>query len=422
MVVGQEIEMLPGFVKARVRNIQSHENLVEKVVLGDRAAINLQGIDKKNINRGSQIVNKDFFIQTNQIAAIIELLPNEKNILKHNQRIRIHIGTQEVIARVFFINHKSITFGKKYIAFIKLESVITATMNDKFIIRTFSPMLTLGGGVVVDNKIKGRWKKIKMYLEKIHNNGEIEIDKIIENYSSNPMTLKHAKFKFGISVELLLKKIEKNNKINYIHYNNDKWIVTPNQIKNLKNKVVFYLNNFHENNPYLKGITKEEIRQLLKSNDNFTEYILNDLFCNNIIGKDASFWFIYGYKIKLSDEMKKNIDCLISFLNKEKFSTINSNELLEVLNANEKQIKSILDISINTNQIIKIDGNIIFTNKYFIKIKEDLLKHFNNSDLMSVTDFKNIAHASRKYAVPLLEFFDKNKITYRDGNNRKLVK
>ena len=186
-------------------------------------------------------------------------------------------------------------------------------MNDKFIIRTFSPMLTLGGGVVVDNKIKGRWKKIKMYLEKIHNNGEIEIDKIIENYSSNPMTLKHAKFKFGISVELLLKKIEKNNKINYIHYNNDKWIVTPNQIKNLKNKVVFYLNNFHENNPYLKGITKEEIRQLLKSNDNFTEYILNDLFCNNIIGKDASFWFIYGYKIKLSDEMKKNIDCLISF-------------------------------------------------------------------------------------------------------------
>ena len=81
LVVGQEIEMLPGFVKARVRNIQSHENLVEKVVLGDRAAINLQGIDKKNINRGSQIVNKDFFIQTNQIAAIIELLPkiNDKN-------------------------------------------------------------------------------------------------------------------------------------------------------------------------------------------------------------------------------------------------------------------------------------------------------------------------------------------------------
>ena len=160
LLVGQDIEIMPGYIRARVRNIQSHENSVDKVTLGDRAAINLQSIDKKNITRGSQIVAKEFFIQTNQIAALIELLPNGKNILKHNQRIRIHIGTQEVIARVFFIKQKSIIPKKKYIALIKLESPITATMNDRFIIRTFSPMLTIGGGVVIDNELIGRWKEI----------------------------------------------------------------------------------------------------------------------------------------------------------------------------------------------------------------------------------------------------------------------
>ena len=306
---------------------------------------------------------------------------------------------------------------------IKLESPITATMNDRFIIRTFSPMLTIGGGVVIDNELIGRWKEIKIYLEMIYNkNGDIQMDKIIENYSSNPMTLKQAKFKFGISVELLLEMIEKNSKINFIHYKNDKWIVTIHQLKNIKNNIVNYLNDFHKNNPYLKGITKEGIRQLLKSNDNFTEYILNVLYKKNVVDKDASFWFIKGHKIILSDDMQDSIDCLIGFLDKEKFTMINSIELLQVLNKNEKQIKSILDTSINTNQVIKIEGNIIFTNKYYTKIKASIIKHFNNSDLMSVTDFKDIAKTSRKYAVPLLEFFDKNKITYRDGNNRKLVK
>ena len=423
LIVGQDIEIMPGFFKARVRNIQSHGNLVDKVILGDRAAINLQGIDKKNISRGTQIVKKDFFIQTNQIAAIIELLPNEKNILKHNQRIRIHIGTQEVIARVFFINHKIITSDNKYISLLKLESFITVTMNDKFIIRTFSPMETIGGGFVVDNDLKGRWKKIKTYLETIYNqkNG-IELDKIIENYLSKPMTIEQAKFKFGISIKLLLEKIQYNKKINLINFNNAQWVVTINQIKKIKNNIINFLNNFHKKNPYLKGVTKEEIRQLLKSNDNFTEYILNDMFDKGIVGKDINFWFIDGHEIVLSDEMEKYLKQLISFLDKEKFSTINSNQLIEKLNTNEKEIKSILDIAINTKQVIKIDGNIIITFKFFNKIRENLINHFKNSGSMSVTDFKNITNTSRKYAVPLLEFFDKSKITYRDGNNRKMVK
>ena len=423
LAVGEDVEIMPNSIKARVRNIQSHEQMIDRVMMGDRAAINLQGIDKQSISRGSQIVKTNYFIQTNQIAAIIELLPNEKNILKHNQRIRIHIGTQEVIARIFFSNKKSITSDTKYVCLIKLESFITVTMNDKFIIRTFSPMQTIGGGIIIDNELRGRWKEIKKYLGNIYDDiVGIQLDKIIENYFSNPMTFEQAKFKLGLSIELLSKKIENNDNIYIIKFKSDTWIVTIDQISKIKKMIEDFLIKYHRNNPYLKGVIKEEIRQLLKSNDNFTDYILNEMKSINLILKDENFWYFKSHKITLSDDMKNNINNLQDYLKKENFLSFNSSDLAKKLNVNEKLLKTIVDIAISTNKVVKIDGNIIISEYFHKKILNGILEHFNKSDVMSVTDFKKIADTSRKFAVPLLEFLDKNKITYRDGNNRKLVR
>ena len=120
--------------------------------------------------------------------------------------------------------------------------------------------------------------------------------------------------------------------------------------------------------------------------------------------------------------MKNNINKLQDYLQKENFLAFNSSDLLKKLDVNEKLLKTIVDISISTNKVVKIDGNIIISEYFYKKILNGILEHFKKSDVMSVTDFKKIADTSRKFAVPLLEFFDKNKITYRDGNNRKLVR
>ncbi len=423
LLVGQEIEIMPESIKGRVRNIQSHDQLVPKVVLGDRAAINIQGIDKKNIGRGSQIVEKDFFIETNQIAAIIELLDNDNNILKHNQRIRIHVGTQEVIARIFLIDQKEVKPNGKNICLIKLESFITVAMHDKFILRTFSPMITIGGGIVVDNELKGRWKSIKYYLKDIYNgDDDIILDKMIEHFSSNPMTLNQAKIKFGISIELLRENIKNYKNISIIKYKSDDWIITRYQMDEIIKLILNSLKEFHQKNPYLKGMNKEEIRQILKSNENFADYILNEISRINLISKDENYWSLKDHEITLSDKMQNKLNVFQSHLEEQKFITLSSVNSLSNLNINENEFKTILDISINTDLIIKIESNIIFTMKTFLDIKQSIINHFLKTDTMSITDFKNIVNTSRKYAVPLLEYFDKIKITYRDGNNRKLVK
>ena len=120
--------------------------------------------------------------------------------------------------------------------------------------------------------------------------------------------------------------------------------------------------------------------------------------------------------------MQNKLNVFQSHLEEQKFITLSSVNSLSNLNINENEFKTILDISINTDLIIKIESNIIFTMKTFLDIKQSIINHFSKTDTMSITDFKNIVNTSRKYAVPLLEYFDKIKITYRDGNNRKLVK
>ena len=138
--------------------------------------------------------------------------------------------------------------------------------------------------------------------------------------------------------------------------------------------------------------------------------------------KDKSFWFLKDHKIEISGELKSKTNFLIKFLEERKFVSVSSKELLEILKVDFKKFKILLDILINTNKIIKIDDDIIITRSYYEEIIFSIKDFFNKNSVMSVTDFKNIIGFSRKYAVPLLEFLDKNKITYRIDNNRKLSK
>ena len=421
--VGQEIEILPQKIKSKVRSIQSHDKNIDKVKLGDRAAINLQGVEKSIICRGSQIVKTNSFIKTKQIAAVISLLEIDKIVLKHNQRIRINVGTQEVIGRILFINTKYISNKRKHISLIKLETYVTATMHDRFIIRTFSPIITIGGGYVVDNQLEGRWKKISDYLNDLYNdkNG-IQYQKIIEKYETNPISIEKSILKFGISSKLLMEKFVDTKKICLIDYKNNKWLVTSNQLLKIKKIISSFLKDFHQNNPHSRGVSKEEIRQVLKSNEGFTDYILNEMLQSKDILKDKSFWFLKDHKIEISGELKSKTNFLIKFLEERKFVSVSSKELLEILKVDFKKFKILLDILINTNKIIKIDDDIIITRSYYEEIIFSIKDFFNKNSVMSVTDFKNIIGFSRKYAVPLLEFLDKNKITYRIDNNRKLSK
>ena len=159
--IGDSVEIIPGGLKARVRGLQSHNTKVDTVNLGDRAAINLQGVERNDISRGNQLATPGFFQSVRQMGVVLRLLRSVTKPLVQNKRIRIHMGTQEVIARIALVQNNTLEPGEESPALLRLESPLVAARGDKFIVRSYSPVLTIGGGKVLEISIHDKWKIIK---------------------------------------------------------------------------------------------------------------------------------------------------------------------------------------------------------------------------------------------------------------------
>ncbi len=419
---GKSIQVLTSGLNVKVRNIQSHGKLVNNVIIGDRAAVNFQGLDADKIHRGCQLVSPGYFLSTKQIGAFIKTLNSIKKPITQNQRIRIHIGTQEVMARISLVEMGKLLPGETSTAFLKLESPITASIGDKFIIRSYSPISTIAGGEIIDNEVSGKWAAIKTYLKNIYNfELGLDIPYMIEAFGSKPMTKEKMKLKFGYSESNLKIILDKYLDIYWARINRDEWLVTKNQIINLKEIILKYLKMTHKKYPYKEGLQREEIRQYLNGDERFVEFLLSKMLSEGSISRKGENFGLVDHSIQLSSVENKKLEMLLRILNDEGFYSSNQKELAKNIGITEDEVKKLLDVGSRLEKIIRVNGKLYFTKSKFINLKMKLIEYFQNNELMSISDFKEITGTSRKYAVPLLEYFDKLKITYRDGNNRKII-
>ena len=416
----QNVEILPGNKKTKVRGLQTHLNPVEEVRVGDRAAINLQNISLDEISRGSILAECGCYRLVSDIGVILNVLDSSNFDIHQNQRVRFHIGTNEVMARISLTNDKILKAGERGPAMIKLEKPIVASYKERFIIRLFSPVTTIGGGEIIDIDIKGKWKDIKKHMNSIFSDNEYSMLSLISKYGINP--LKKADFSrlFDMSEEQILDLLRGQSKIINVIYKNYDWILVDSQDKKNNDKVLSLIKDFHKKYKYRPGISREEVTQLSDSDSNYINYIIDKLIDKGEIEKKNNVISLSGYEYSLSDSENKIMDKLFEILNDEGFSSSDYSELAKKLSQNPESIKLLLNIMEYEKRIIRLDGNLMFTNKNFNMLKNNVIKYFDKSDSLSINEFKNIASTSRKYAIPLLEFFDKLKITTRKGNLRKL--
>lgn len=409
-----KINLLPSNQLVTVRSMQSHNSKVSKVEIGSRTAINIQNIDKRKVFRGSHLGDTGYFHLVNNAIAKIEIVKD----IKHNQRIRIHIGTQEVIARIFFADKKV-----NNVALLKFEKKIICSFSDRFIIRNFSPMTTIGGGKIFDINIDGKWTDKSDYIKNLlFKEKDYEIIREIINYrGKNIFDQETLSYHLGFSKDILKKNLSKLSDIHF--YGNTKpWIITTSQLNNFNEKIIKTIDSFHRNNPYLNGIIFEQLNQTVLLPDIFLKKILNDLCNNGNLKFKDDLYSLHDFKIKLEKEDQLLKKKLFNIIDEEKFQTSDFSSLLVKLNISEEKLKNLLNIEKNNNNFLVINGSLFFSKKNYFNLLITIEKYFSLKKTMSVSDFKNLSNTSRKYAVPLLEYLDKEKITYRDGNERKYNK
>ena len=430
--IGDEISIEPISKVAKIRGINSHNITSKSVSKGQRAAINFQNIDKNDLKRGYQVVDKISYEGIKSIIAKIDILDDLDKPIKRNQRIRIHLGTAEVIGQIFLFDYQNLKGGEKTHVLINFEKPIVGTFNDRFIIRHYSPVFTLGAGtILLHSKNNNYFFNQNMKLSQISNiineinnlNDEKFIEYIISKYNFNPITFNNLCNQLGYSKLQLDKFLKLNNNILEIKFLNKHWIVTKKQISLLKSKVHDSIKTFFKQNTYSSSINKEIIINDTNLNGNFVDYLLILLQNENIIEKKLDGWSLFKYKVVLSKNDDQNKIKLLNILKDEGMNTSSIKELIIKCNIkDEETLMRIIKICESEKLIIRLDKSMLFLNSNIELIKEKLSNFFKDNNSLSVPQFKEIFKISRKYAIPILEYLDKIKFTQRNGNIREIVK
>lgn len=411
---GDEIQILPAEKIGRVRGLQSHGKYVDIVKLGDRAAVNITGLDKKDLWRGAELISTNWLKPSSQIIANISMIPKTKWIIKSKQRLRVHVGTQELLGRIILLK-KSLKEGDTDNVLIQFETPAVVAMDDRFVIRSYSPMNTIGGGIVLEPNPKSTVKSQKLWAEELAVEPNKRYLQFINRDIINPRTLIEWCKVFHVS-RITFHEFIKSSKIKV---NKDKeFIYSETNLIKCKSIIIKFLEDFHNDQPYQKSMKGEELKKKSNFNSNWFEFVLSELITKGEVKQIQAGYALANYGIKLSDKDQKNTDIIEKIIDSFNYEPVIINLLVEESKLPNKKVLELLHVLKGLEKVIDIAEGLWSSRLKIKEISDKLKQHFVKSDELSVVQFKDITGLTRKSAIPLLEYFDRQNITIRDGNNR----
>lgn len=419
--VDDEMTIYPSEKKVKVRNLQVHGCDVKTAYAGQRTAINLSNIKVSEIQRGDVIAQTGSVEEYMMIDVNISLVEHCKKSLKHWDRIRIFHGTKQILCRIVPLNEDEIQYGESGYAQLRLEEKIVAKKGDRFIIRSYSPMDTIGGGVIIDTAPK----KHKIYDEsviealKIKEKGELK--DILEEYLklnlSNYITLKELVSYTGEKEEYVkegLNALIDENKVFCVN----KYYLHISHYQKLKERVIDILTKYHKQYRLRNGILKEELRSKvdnsLKVKD--MDVILNKMVEEKDIKVQDNLVSNYDFEVKFNQKqlsIKKEIE------DKSRKNGLNSLMTKDDICNKNKFYEEVLE-ALTGETIQKLDDAYYIDKKVYENVKKDLLEYLNKNKEITVAQFRDITKSNRKISIVMLEHFDRNRITKRVEDKRIL--
>ncbi|MGZ3597793.1 MAG: selenocysteine-specific translation elongation factor, partial [Syntrophales bacterium] len=264
--LGEDVEILPPGVTAKVRGIQIHNQSVTVAEAGQRTAINLQGVEKDTIARGDVLARPRTLKPSMRLDICMEYLSNNSRKLKNRNLVRFHVGTNEVIGRIILLDREDVEPGAKASAQVVLESPIVAMARDRFVIRSYSPVTTIGGGMIVDplpKKHKGKSGRVNHEIDLLHDGNDTErAGIIIERSGIEGIGISELEMRTGIHQSILkdiLGTLSSKKQVVVVDTDESR-IVSASIYQNLQDRILLEMRAYHERYPLKEGISKEELR------------------------------------------------------------------------------------------------------------------------------------------------------------------
>jgi selenocysteine-specific elongation factor SelB len=426
--IGETIEILPEGLQAKVRGIQAHNSQIETAHAGQRTAINLQGVERSFFKRGDILSHPGTLEPSFRFDVWLKILPDIPQPIKHGDEIRFHLFTTQTLARVISYEGNVLEPDGEYFAQVRFSEPMTTIPGARFVIRNIDASRTIGGGQVLDphpQKHRRNDPATKDWFKILHaNNLETILTTLALTYGLEGMTQKEVLRR----ISALPKEIEKVWKSllqskTLVEVNPETQHAFHKEILvNHEQRLKTLLQDFHKNHPLKPGLPLEEARQRLgrRVSEELFKYFINELKTKGDIEVSGVVIHQTSHKVSLKAEQVKLKNEIEGALRTHGLTPPTVREFAAQVSISPEEIKNLLGLLVTEEKLIKVKDDLYFLKEQIVELKQKLIFFLEKNKELTPGDFKEITGVTRKYAIPLLEYFDREKVTMRKGDVRLL--
>jgi selenocysteine-specific elongation factor len=428
--VGESIMIYPGTITSRVRGIQVHNQGRESAEAGMRTAINFQGLEKTAINRGDILARENTLVPSYMVDLEMHFLSSNKKPIKNRTQVRFHTGTSEIMGNLILLDREELAAGDTCVAQIRLDEPVSLVRDDRFVVRSYSPVRTIGGGKVI-NPIPVKHKRFHQdIVDALKSLAEADPEGIIDHQArmAGPagvtfadlllMTNLPAKALDATIASMLNSQtivlVDKESR-RYVHQE------TFDDLKQLSRTV---LDAYHRKNPLKTGISKEELKSKFPHDAGgklFTLVLNREIKDNGIVLEDDRVR-LSNHEVSLQVDQQELKQQILDVYRQSGLTPPYFREIVKQLDVEPKPAKGVLELLVGEGALVKVKEDLYYDRPTLENLKQKLVDHIVAKGEISTPEFKDMTGASRKYVIPLIEHFDATNVTIRVGDIRKLRK
>jgi selenocysteine-specific elongation factor len=415
----EELELYPGERRVRVRGLQVHGAAVDRAQAGERTAVNLGGIDSSEARRGMVLAPPGRFTVTSQVDAVFELLPGA-HPLKHRAPVHFHAGTAEVEAEARLISSKAPTEpmragSRAHVRFVLREPLLLLP-GDRFIVRRFSPVVTIGGGTVIDLAAPARMRRrdLEQRLAKLATATAAERVAILVAESAHGMSVDELVARTG----LLGREIAAIGQSGDFLYLPEGWLTSRAWAEQKLARFRDILKEFHRKNPLLPGLAKEELRS--RELGDAPAFLFDALLAlTKDIAVEGEVVRLASHRLTLKQDEEEAVARIEKLFREAGLAVPSTSDVLAKSGVEAARARSLLQVLLRDRKLMRVGEDLVFHATALQSLRQMLAAR--KGQRFSVAEFKDWTGVSRKYAIPLLELLDRERITRREGDARVVL-
>ena len=419
MKVGDPVTVYPSRIESRIRNLQVHSQDVQEAYAGQRVAVNLAGLKKTDLNKGDVIAVPDSMHTTMMTDIHLTVLKDCDREIRNATRLHLYHGARDILCKIVLLDRDSVGAGESCYAQLRLEEEIAVKTGDRFVLRFYSPVETIGGGVILDSNPFKHKRNDAAVLESLKlKEGGSDREKIsaaLRDYSARFETLDFLQIQTGIPKEQFDQQINKLIKDKVAFRVSDNVVIHTDYLNRLKDSAVKLLESYHKENPLREGMKKDEFRnKLIKYEDiSVVDKITDSLVNRKVLKYVNNCVALADFEVQQDNNQQEIENAFLQ----GGFSPESPDQIAARF-PKVKNFKQVLESLVNTGKLVRVEEKILLHADYYNKALTLAKEHVDQNGQITLAEMRDLMGASRKFAVAVLEYWDKRGITKKVGDAR----